>query len=186
MTTFYLVRHGEPNWASMKTRGLLGREENFAELTQKGVAQIEALSDDERLKTAQIIIASPYTRALQSAAILSRCFDLPLQVEYELHEWRFDPDPSVTYDDEMKRRWDEFLTQDPLVPMHEELPYESANELRMRAQAVLRKYMHHSAVIVVCHGGVIFSLSQKPEASFAEVVEYTQDSAELQDDKPRQ
>ncbi len=56
MAIFYLVRHGE------------------------------ATAIDERLKSAQLIVASPYTRALETAAIISRETGLKIRVEVDLHE----------------------------------------------------------------------------------------------------
>ncbi|HLF26526.1 MAG TPA: histidine phosphatase family protein [Anaerolineae bacterium] len=173
MTRFYLIRHGETAWAAMRARGARGRDFNFVELTQTGVAQIEALAHDERLKSAEAVISSPYTRALQSAAILSRRFDLPLHIEYDLHEWLYDRDPYAPFVvDEVERRRLHFYASDRFNLPGEECAWESACEVRLRAEAVLRRYQRYSTAIVACHIGVIFALTGMTKVGLAEVVDY--------------
>lgn len=48
---------------------------------------------DERLKGADIILASPYTRTLQTAAIISKNTGIPIEVETDLLEWM----PDLTF-----------------------------------------------------------------------------------------
>lgn len=158
----------------MHARGAKGRDFNFVELTSMGVAQIEALAEDARLRSAEVVISSPYTRALQSAAILSRHLDLPLHVEYELHEWLYDRDPYAPFVvDEVERRRQDFFASDRNVMPDEVNAWESACEVRLRAEAVLRRYTHYRDSIVVCHVGVIFSLTGQEKVELGEVVEYT-------------
>lgn len=170
---FYLVRHGETAWAAMHARGAKGRDFNFVELTPTGVEQIEALAGDPRLTASQAIVASPYTRALQSASILSRRLDLPLHVEYDLHEWLYDHDPYAPYvADEVERRRLDFFASDRFVMPDERYAWESACEVRLRAEAVLRRYAHYRACLVVCHIGVIFSLTGQFKVNLGEIVDY--------------
>jgi broad specificity phosphatase PhoE len=61
--------------------------EMLCPLSEEGVRQATQLSSDARLGRAEIIISSPYTRALQTSAILSKEMQLPLIVEYDLREW---------------------------------------------------------------------------------------------------
>jgi len=173
MTLFYLIRHGEAAWAAMRARGARGRDFNFVELTPAGVAQVEALVDDPRLKSAEAILASPYTRALQSAAILSRLLNLPLHIEYDLHEWLYDRDPYAPFvPDEVERRRQHFYASDRYAPSDQQLAWETAFEVRARVKAVLRAYAHCSTAIVLGHVGVIFSLTGHAKVGLGEVVEY--------------
>ncbi len=91
MTTFYLVRHGESRLDLAAGGNLKGAERGWAAhiipLTETGISQIENASKSLSTEGPQIVISSPMSRALQSAAILSRILDLPLQVEFDLHEW---------------------------------------------------------------------------------------------------
>jgi broad specificity phosphatase PhoE len=173
MTLFYLVRHGETDWPAMRARGAQGREFNFAALTATGVAQIEALRGDARLKSAEAIIASPYTRAMQSTAILNRCLGLPVHVEYDLHEWVHDRDADTPFDPvEVERRRQHFYASDRFAPPEQSLDWETGFEVRTRAAAVLDRYRHVACGIVVCHLGVIFSLTGLTQVGLGEVVEY--------------
>ena len=54
---------------------------DFAPLGPAGVEQAERAAADPRLQTAELIVASPYTRALQTAQIISRHTGLPVQEE---------------------------------------------------------------------------------------------------------
>jgi len=173
MTIFYLIRHGESAWVSMHARGAKGRDFNFVELTSSGVAQIEALAGESKLKAAQAIVSSPYTRALQSAAILSRRLGLPLHIEYDLHEWLYDRDPYAAWvAEEVERRRQQFFASDAARPSPEDHAWESPFEVRLRAENVLRTYTRFSTAIVVCHVGVIFGLTGRAKVGLGDMVEY--------------
>ena len=63
-------------------------------LTDLGVRQIEALTDRLSTPALRFILTSPMTRALLSAALLSRVLDLALHFfEFDLREWF----PDLTY-----------------------------------------------------------------------------------------
>ena len=85
-----MVRHGEQDYTFTEGRGFPGPARELAPLTERGVAQAEAVAQDSRLKGCQLIVSSPYTRALQTAAVISRRLDLPIEVVFDLHEWLID------------------------------------------------------------------------------------------------
>lgn len=87
MATFYLIRHGEPDYSQLSEAGFWGFGRAFAPLSTLGIQQAELAANDERLKAANLIVSSPYTRALQTASIISRKTGLPISVEIDLHEW---------------------------------------------------------------------------------------------------
>ena len=91
-TTFYLVRHGQPDWDWAEAMRFYGPCSAYMPLTPLGVEQIEHTACDSQLRGASFILASPYTRTMQSAQILSRRLDLPVTVEWDLHEWLYDRD----------------------------------------------------------------------------------------------
>ena len=64
-TTFYLVRHGQPDWQWAEERRFYGPASTYIPLTAEGVEQIEAAARDPRLREASLILASPYTRTMQ-------------------------------------------------------------------------------------------------------------------------
>ena len=71
-TTFYLVRHGQPDWDWAEAMRFYGPCSAYMPLTPLGVEQIEHTACDSQLRGASFILASPYTRTMQSAQILSR------------------------------------------------------------------------------------------------------------------
>ena len=71
MAVFYLVRHGEADYDHMLEKGFWGFGRDFAPLSPKGRQQAETAARDGRLKSAEIIVSFPYTRALQTAQIIS-------------------------------------------------------------------------------------------------------------------
>ncbi|HHT55697.1 MAG TPA: histidine phosphatase family protein, partial [Acholeplasma sp.] len=60
-----LIRHGEPNYENVSKWGEIGLGFEFGELTELGEKQAFDRAKDERLKDADLIVSSPYTRALQ-------------------------------------------------------------------------------------------------------------------------
>ena len=72
MAKFYLIRHGEPDYTYGDNHGYIGQGHDFAPLNIEKIEEVVETSKDKRLKEAQIIISSPYTRALQTASIISK------------------------------------------------------------------------------------------------------------------
>ena len=66
------IRHGEPNKAEVDKRGFIGQGRDMAPLTELGIKQAEEVSLNPLLENCQVIVSSPYTRALQTAAIISK------------------------------------------------------------------------------------------------------------------
>lgn len=87
MALFYLIRHGEPDYDAVADLGFFGFGRDLAPLTEMGIKQAEKTANDSRLQAADIIISSPYTRALQTAAIISRKINKGIIIEPWLHEW---------------------------------------------------------------------------------------------------
>lgn len=171
MTTFYFVRHGEPDWDLNEKRNLRGAQRDFVPLTELGVHQSEVAARNDKLKHGELIISSPYTRALHTAAILSRELNLPLSVEYDLHEWI--PDQTFHYDrEQLQRLIKEYEEYDGVYPHGKTCLWESKETMRMRVASVLNKYLSYSYVIVVCHGMVIRSQVDVQDIDHAEVIEH--------------
>ena len=75
-----LVRHGEPTYEQVGKRGYIGQGRDLAILTEKGIRQAEEAAKDPRLIGAELIVSSPYTRALHTAAIISKNTNLDIKV----------------------------------------------------------------------------------------------------------
>ncbi len=175
-TTFILIRHGEPRYDEIQKTETTGLAWDFGRLTDDGVKQALARAKDERLQDADIIISSPYTRALETAGIIASYTKIPLRVETNLHEWS--PDVTFNYrfgpekEAEMRQVMDEFFGGNGERPRDSKLKYESLSEVKGRVHEVLQKYTSYKKVIVVCHGIVMNAMTTfKDKVAFCGVRE---------------
>ncbi|MBO4500996.1 MAG: histidine phosphatase family protein [Clostridia bacterium] len=156
---FYFVRHGVADDTETGSKFYRGIDMFLCKLSDEGAAQIENAAKDERLQGADIIICSPYTRAVHSAAILSKALGAPIAIETDLHEWIADKSYAQKSDEETVAAMREFLANRGEYPAGEERAWESAADIRARVLAVLRRYSSYDRVIVIGHGLVILSLT---------------------------
>lgn len=158
MTTFYLIRHAEPNWAFKIERNLQGAFRDYVPLTDNGVQQAEQILHRNRyLLECEMILSSPFTRSLQTAAIINRTLGLPLHVEFDLHEWIPDNFQADTLS-EIRALHHDFHIHDGCVPAGETKLWETKESVLKRTTNVLTKYLDQKKVMVVCHGMVIQTL----------------------------
>jgi broad specificity phosphatase PhoE len=66
MTTFYLFRHGKHNYDLVSGKNFIGHGFELAPLIEEGINQAIECSKDYRLKDCELIISSPFTRAMQT------------------------------------------------------------------------------------------------------------------------
>jgi broad specificity phosphatase PhoE len=165
MTTFILIRHGEPRYDEIQSRGYKGMGYELGRLTDLGIKQAEERALDERLVKSQIIISSPYTRALQTAAIISRSTGIILVVENDLHEWMPDLTHHYTYDPH--EAFLEYIENRGIVSQSSKFSFEPFDHLQKRVSAVLDRYQDYDKVIVVCHGIVIST-----QTHFDDIIEH--------------
>lgn len=162
MTTFLLIRHGEPDW-SLAADGNLkdvgdGWAVHIVPLTLNGIREIENASESLEAEDYQLVISSPMTRALQSANVISRNLDLDIRVEFDLHEWVCAWRPSLELVDKTVA---EMLSLGGEWPPGERRDWEPLSSVRARVSRVLDRYRDFDRVIVVCHETVIYSLTGK-------------------------
>lgn len=180
MAKLYLVRHGEPDYSGLAERGFFGFGRAFAPLSEEGIRQVEKTALDERLKTAEIIVSSPYTRALQTAAILSRETGIRVLVEVDLHEWEPDKSNQFRTAEEAAVLKEEFNLYKGTYPEGKQMKWETLEEVRSRMRKVADKYANYNKVIFVGHGMAFRTLKYIEEMRPAEIVEcdYTLGQAE--------
>lgn len=146
-----LIRHGEPTYEEIKDYPHQGI--GLGKLTEAGIRQAEKVSKDKRLKGATLIISSPYTRALQTASVISRNLNLPLVVETFLHEWMPDVDFTGKSTRGAYTEYRRFLGKES---EHKSINWETYDALKKRTHESLVSYVKkHKKVIVVAHGVVI-------------------------------
>ncbi|NLN50779.1 MAG: histidine phosphatase family protein [Acholeplasmataceae bacterium] len=160
-----LIRHGEPRYDEVIARGYPNQGYDLGKLTDLGVKQAIAVSKDKRLKGATLIISSPYTRALQTAAVISRLLNIELVVENDLHEWMPDVDFSGQ---DVSGAYEEFIKYRGLNIPNKTVNWENYDDLQKRVRNALLPYVDkHEKIIVVCHGIVMTTLTH-----FDDVIEH--------------
>lgn len=153
MATFYFIRHGQMDTSMAEKKFYKGFAYNMMTLSEKGIKQIHETAKDARLQNAELIIASPYGRALHSAAILSKELHVEMRVETDLHEWLADIVSYEFLSEEMAEAlYRDFTEHHGHHPEGTPCLWESADQMRARVMNVLDQYRDYSAVIVVCHG----------------------------------
>jgi len=179
-----LVRHGEPSYTPCTQRGLKGQGRDLAALNDDGIEQILNISIPRLEGTrAQIILSSPYTRALQTAAIIASKTGLITKVVHDLHEWI----PDVTFNyctyKELKNIYHDFYKHRGLRPEGSEISssilWEDLTSFRDRVSAAISPFEScYDTAIIVAHGMVIQSLTGQ-HIGYGEVIEmtYTSDMA---------
>lgn len=152
-----LIRHGKPDYMPVDTRGFIGHGRSLAPLTPEGIAQAEKVAQQPVLQGIQLIAASPLTRALQTAAVISRATGAPLTVEVDLREW--EPDKTWLYktSEESFALHRDFWNCKGEYPDGQPRRWETVSEIIARIDPVIRSYYAagYEKIAVVSHGGVI-------------------------------
>ena len=173
------IRHGEPDYNTVDSRGFIGLGREFAPLTEKGIEQSELISKDPILKGGEIIISSPYTRALQTASIISKNIGLNIIVETDLHELIFDKTFRVKGAEEARNLNLDLIKYHGEHPTSERKKWETITEVTNRSKPIMDKYLNmgYKKIIVVCHGGIIrrFTGEGKIDHCHIKSVTYTKD-----------
>jgi broad specificity phosphatase PhoE len=164
-TELILIRHGEPRYDEVQNRGFKGMGYELGKLTDRGIKQAELRAKDEMLKGAEIILSSPYTRALQTAAIISRITQMPLYVENDLHEWM--PDTTFNLDFDIPKSFEEYVKYKGIALSDRKYPWETYEDLQKRVKNVLDQYRDYKKIIVVCHGVVMSAMTR-----FDDIIEH--------------
>ena len=145
---------------------------DFAPLSKIGIEQVEKTAKDDRLKSAQIIVSSPYTRALQTAAIISRETGLKICVEVDLHEWIPDKTNQYKTSEEAFALTKEFYENKGVYPDGQQLRWETLEEVRKRMQRVVEKYAGYERVIFIGHSMSFEALTHIEEMEPAGIIEW--------------
>ena len=150
-----LIRHGEPDYSPCEKRGFIGQGHDLAPLTPQGVAQARAVAESPLLEGAELLVSSPYTRAMQTASEISRVSGLAIQVGLDLRGLATDLKFRCRTREEVRRLHQEFMDCHGEYPPGETRRWETVSQLSARVLPVLQKYLAYSKIIVVTHGGVI-------------------------------
>lgn len=171
MTKLILIRHGEPDYNFVTERGFKGHGRDLAQLTQKGIEQARAAAKDTRLQGAQLIVSSPYTRALQTAAIISKERELDINIELDVHEWLPDLKFSYITEEEVKIAATECSSCKGSYIDQEAKNWEKLSTVASRAFKSLEKYLNYNKIIVVSHGIVMRQFQFQKEIPYCGILE---------------
>jgi broad specificity phosphatase PhoE len=151
LTQFYFIRHGEQDWDIIKKYDLKGQAIDLIPLTEKGIEQAKKVAKDPRICRSDVIICSPYTRALQTASIISKETGIDLNVEFDLREWQSDLAFDYDSKDQLLELWHDYMEHNGVYPQGKQKPWETKDNLKKRINSVLERYTNYSNVIVVAH-----------------------------------
>lgn len=171
MATYFLIRHGEADYSDLIEHRFFGFGRDLAPLSEKGILQAKETAKDERLRTAELIVSSPYTRALQTAQIISKRTGIDVSVEIDLHEWLPDLSNKYRTSEEAFRLSDEFVSCKGVYPLGTKKRWETVEDMRKRMRRVADKYAKYQKVIIVGHGMAFRALAYIEEMKPAEIVE---------------
>lgn len=157
MTSFFLMRHGEPDFSDCDQRPGMGSD--LAPLTPAGESQVAQQISKIREFNPEIVISSPMTRAMQTALILRSELAMPFKVEFNLHEWQSDLSFKLRTFENFQACQSEYFRMNGEWPAGETRCWEPVSSVRSRILTVLRKYLIYRRVLVICHGQVIRSLT---------------------------
>ena len=146
-----LVRHGEPDYSEADEK--IGFS-NLAPLTTTGVEQAHTVSQNELFKNADIIVSSPYTRALHTAAIISKNLDLSLIVDIGFHERLPDIKNGLKTKEDLQKSFEEYDLCKGIYT-GESHYWESIEQQINRLKYSLNKYVMYEKIIIVTHGELI-------------------------------
>jgi broad specificity phosphatase PhoE len=146
-----VMRHGERDYQPCYDRGFIGQGLELAPLTEIGEKQAEEAAMNPLIDGCSLIVSSPYTRCLQTAAIVSRIRNIPLKVEVDLHEWI----PDLSFQNkpgEGKAYGTEFALNEGKYPEGETCRWETVEMMEKRLIGVLNKYRSYDKILIVTHG----------------------------------
>lgn len=170
---YYLIRHGNPDYSYGDKHGFYGLGNDLAPLNRETEYEVYNTAKDERLKDAEIIISSPYTRALHTAAILSRKLDLEIIVDSDLREWT--PDINFNYKGykESSAAAKEYNENNGVWNKSCKYKWEEKKDLKARFKKALKRYNSYNKVIIVGHQMLFKTVVDNEKIHTTEIIEYT-------------
>ena len=142
----YVARHGQTEYNS---KNLVCGSTNLP-LTELGKEQAKALAEKMKDKNIDIIIASPMTRAMQTAGAVSLATGLPVMMDERLREHDYGAFEGV--DRSKEEYWAQKYQFAAKFPKGESV-LQLAQRVYNLLEDVKRAYPDKT-VLLVCHGGV--------------------------------
>ncbi|MBQ8641072.1 MAG: histidine phosphatase family protein [Clostridia bacterium] len=155
MAVFCFVRHGKTDYSARNTKVYQGFGVQLSPMTEQGEAEIRRAAEDSVLQGAALILTSPYTRAVQTAAVLAEKIQVPVRIETDLHEWLAHKGYRYLPEETADAAFRAYMENDGMYPDGTEQDWEDREAIRRRVMRVLEKYREYDKVIVAGHGMMI-------------------------------
>jgi broad specificity phosphatase PhoE len=165
------VRHGEPDYNDVTQRRFIGHGRDLAHLTKLGKAQAQTAAENSILGGIELIVSSPYTRALQTAAIISKYRNVEIEVELDLHEWLPDLTYSYSAYDSVDRAFKLCIANKGICLKDSPFKYEELSSVFDRAKKCLEKYTSYKKIAVVTHGMLMWQFTFSKEYPYCDMSE---------------
>ena len=161
------VRHGEPDYHELEERSYTGFGMDLAPLSKEGRQQAQELCQNPLLQSADLLVTSAVTRALETASYVTGATGLPLRVEPLLHEWQVYESGVENF--EKARTL--FLENNGSLPPNSPIQYETVEEMKARFLQTMIKYRDYQTVLVVAHRMLMRQFVPDEKINFCQVIE---------------
>lgn len=166
-----LMRHAETDWALVNALRLRGAANDLAPLTATGRAQARQAA--EAVTRPDVIIASPMTRALQTAGIIGTSLGVEVMVQFDLREWLPDESYSWTTSAEVLAAYDDMRRHRGVRPEASQFRWEALENVRARASTALDSFTRgDESVLAITHEVVIYALTGADRTGFCATRSY--------------
>ncbi len=106
---FYFVRHGKTDYSGATRKFTKALASSCPSCLKKAWRRFKRLLRMRGWRMSDLILSTPYTRAVQTAAILSKQLGLDLVIETDLHEWLANEDYTYEDDETAERAYEEYV-----------------------------------------------------------------------------
>ncbi len=165
MDNILLIRHGEPDYQNVlckKNKAGITIGINSIGLSPAGIAKCEASAQIISSFNPNVIVSSPYTRALHSSLLFSTFTLTPIHVENSLSEWLTSCSIQIDGRDEYNKMLKEVSEHKGVYDESCKYQWESITELTERAMLTISHYSTlYERIVVVSHKMLIFQLTGK-------------------------
>ncbi|WP_031075337.1 histidine phosphatase family protein [Streptomyces sp. NRRL WC-3742] len=154
----FLVRHGEADYDTLVPHAPVyeGARRDFAPLTACGLAQVQDAAQTLRGFQPTLVVSSPYTRTLQTGALLASALGCELRIDLSLHDWLpvRDGRTPVTADS-VRRAIDEYELWRSSGHLPSNRQWETDAEMAERLKTVAERHQSPGPLVLVSHEAVI-------------------------------
>ncbi|MBJ8112981.1 histidine phosphatase family protein [Bacillus cereus group sp. N6] len=144
MTTIYFGRHAHSTYT---------KEERERPLSEKGLLDTQHVTRLLKDKHIDVVISSPYKRAMQTVQGIANTYNLSIQLEEDLRERLLSKEPVQDFNDALQKVWEDWT-----------FAYEGgeSNDVAQRRavicmQSILKKYKGKN-IVIGTHGNIMVLL----------------------------